>query len=170
MYFPSLGNFKFVGLVHEDMTGVVHVVSASTPMPHDQNDYAQQAIGERLRLLASAASLGLAGTLGAQADSVGPQPTPWQDCQKPQRVDRSGAAAPSSVCAGIGEIVNMTGLGSETASLMRFVGETIFEPLGGTVEWSNLDPSINHTVTFGTEPADPRPASTNVQPSSDGAR
>ena len=66
--------------------------------------------------------------------------------------------------------MNLTGLGSQTASLMRFVRSTIVVRVGDTVEWSNLDPSINHTVTFGTEPADPRPASANVQPTSDGAR
>ena len=42
--------------------------------------------------------------------------------------------------------------------------------VGDTVEWTSLDPSINHTVTFGTEPDDPRPPSANVQPTSDGAR
>lgn len=141
--FPSTGNFKFVCLVHADMTGVVHVVNASTPLPHDQNFYAQQAQGMQLRLLAGATALGLLGTLGSQAGTVG---------------------------AGIGQIVNMTGLGSQTASLMRFLRSTIVIRVGDTVEWSNLDPSINHTVTFGTEPADPRPPSTNVQPASDGAR
>ena len=42
--------------------------------------------------------------------------------------------------------------------------------VGDTVEWTNHDPSINHTVTFGNEPADPRPASQNVSVTSDGAR
>ena len=56
----------------------------------------------------------------------------------------------------------MTGAGSQTASLMRFGRGTIVVGVGDTVEWTSLDPSINHTVTFGTEPADPRPPSTNV--------
>ena len=44
--------------------------------------------------------------------------------------------------------------------------------VGDTVEWTNHDPSEPHTVTFGTEPADPRPPSSNVtmSPISDGAR
>ena len=63
-----------------------------------------------------------------------------------------------------------TGAGSQTASLMRFVRGVIVVRVGDTVEWTSLDPSINHTVTFGTEPADQRPASANVHPSSDGAR
>jgi plastocyanin len=53
---------------------------------------------------------------------------------------------------------------------MRFLRGTIVVNVGDTVEWASLDPSINHTVTFGTEPADPRPPSTNVTPTSDGAR
>jgi plastocyanin len=140
--FPSPGNFKFVCLVHADMTGVVHVLNAPA-LPHDQSFYSQQALAAQTRLLAGAAALGLFGTLPSPAESI---------------------------AAGIGEIVNMTGLGSQTASLMRFLRDTIYARVGDTVEWSNLDPSINHTVTFGTEPADPRPASANVQLTSDGAR
>ena len=74
------------------------------------------------------------------------------------------------VAAGVGEIVTMTGAGSQTASLMRFGRGLIVVRVGDTVEWTSLDPSINHTVTFGTEPADPRPPSTNVMATSDGAR
>ena len=74
------------------------------------------------------------------------------------------------MAAGIGEIVTTTGAGSQTASLMRFVRATIVIRVGDTVEWTSLDPSINHTVTFGTEPADPRPPSANVSPTSEGAR
>jgi plastocyanin len=76
----------------------------------------------------------------------------------------------SGMAAGVGEIVTMTGAGSQTASLMRFGQGTIVVGVGDTVEWTSLDPSINHTVTFGTEPADPRPPSANVLPTSDGAR
>jgi hypothetical protein len=37
--FPAAGNFKFVCLVHADMTGVVHVLDASEPLPHYQDFY-----------------------------------------------------------------------------------------------------------------------------------
>lgn len=74
------------------------------------------------------------------------------------------------VAAGIGVIMTTTAAGSQTASLMRFVHETIVVRVGDTVEWRNFDPSINHTVTFGAEPGDPRPPSANVTPTSDGAR
>ncbi len=42
---------------------------------------------------------------------------------------------------------------------MRFLRDTIIVSRGDTVEWTSLDPSINHTVTFGVEPAGPRPPS-----------
>ena len=137
--FPAAGNFKFVCLVHADMTGVVHVLNLSETLPHDQNFYDRQAQSERVLLLADASRLEGRGT--------------------PEYDDR---AQSSDVAAGIGEIVTTTGAGSQTASLMRFVRGTIVVRVGDTVEWTSLDPSINHTVTFGTEPADPRPPSTTV--------
>jgi plastocyanin len=74
------------------------------------------------------------------------------------------------IAAGVGEVVTITGAGSQSASLMRFLRHPIVVRVGDTVEWTSLEPSINHTVTFGTEPADPRPPSTNVTVTSDGAR
>ena len=143
--FPAAGNFKFVCLVHADMTGLVHVLNAFAPLPHDQAYYDQQARRERVRLFGEAT-----------------------------RLENSGDEAltqSNDVAAGIGVIVTPTGAGSQTASLMRFVKDTIIVQVGDTVEWTNLDPSINHTVTFGTEPADPRPPSSNLlPPATDGAR
>ena len=127
------------------MTGVVHVVNAFAALPHDQDFYDQQAKSERVRLIGDASRLGARGSVD-QAQS-------------------------SHVAAGIGVIGTPTGAGSQTASLMRFLRDTIVVQVGDTVEWTNLDPSINHTVTFGTEPADPRPPSANLLPSAqDGAR
>jgi plastocyanin len=145
--FPAAGNFKFVCLLHADMTGVVHVLNLSAPLPHDQDFYDQQARSARRLLLADASRLEGRGRL----------------------VDGDGEQS-NDVAAGIGEVVTTTGAGSQTASLMRFLRHTIVVEVGDTVEWTMLDPSINHTVTFGTEPADPRPPSANVQPTSDGAR
>jgi plastocyanin len=145
--FPSAGNFKFVCLVHADMTGVVHVDSLAQILPHDQNFYDRQAKGAQSLLLADASRLQGRGT-----------------------PPDNGGTESNDVAAGIGEIVTTTGAGSQTASLMRFVRNTIVVRVGDTVEWTSLDPSINHTVTFGTEPADPRPPSANVSPTSEGAR
>ena len=143
--FPSAGNFKFVCLAHADMTGLVHVLDLSENLPHDQDFYDQQAEKDRVLLLADASRLRSRGTY------------------------RDGAHS-SGMAAGVGEIVTMTGAGSQTASLMRFGRGTIVVGVGDTVEWTSLDPSINHTVTFGDEPADPRPPSANVMPTSDGAQ
>jgi plastocyanin len=144
--FPTAGNFKFVCLVHADMTGVIHVVNASETLPHSQNFYLAQARSAGELLLADAARLRHSG------------------------FDDDDRTRSSRVAVGIGAIVTTTGAGSQTASLMRFVQDTIHIRVGDTVEWTSLDPSINHTVTFGAEPADPRPASANVSATSDGAR
>ena len=74
------------------------------------------------------------------------------------------------VTAGVGKIVTTSGAGSQTVSLNRFLLPVIVVRVGDTVEWTNLDPSTPHTVTFGTEPGDPRPPSGNVTPTADGAR
>jgi plastocyanin len=161
--FPAAGNFKFVCLVHADMTGVVHVLNIADSLPHDQDFYDRQAQSERAVLLSDASRLRDRGT-PADEDRV-------------QRRDK-GREAPGDedrgqsgdVAAGIGEIITTSGAGSQTASLMRFRRGTTFVRVGDTVEWTMLDPSISHTVTFGTEPADPRPPSANVLPTLDGAR
>jgi len=145
--FPSAGNFKLVCLVHADMTGIVHVVNPSETLPHDQDFYDRQAQRERALLLAEASRLAGRGT-------------PGQEVQ----------AESHDVAAGIGEIVTTTGAGSHTAALMRFLPDTIVVHVGDAVEWTSLDPSINHTVTFGVEPDDPRPPSTNVQVNTRGVR
>lgn len=143
--FPTVGNFKFVCLIHADMTGVLHVVDPSAALPRDRASYAHQARRDRAVLLADAAGL----------------------AAQHRDEDRDSH---SGIAAGIGAVVTMTGAGSQTASLMRFERRVVVVQVGDTVEWASLDPSINHTVTFGTEPTDPRPASANVSPTSDGAR
>src|ERR1700686_5507761 len=55
--FPTAGNFKFVCLVHADMTGVVHVVDPSGTLPYDQDFYDRESRIEQQRLLADASSL-----------------------------------------------------------------------------------------------------------------
>lgn len=51
--FPAQGNYKLVCLVHPDMTGVVHVLDGSVPLPHDQTFYDQEADQQRSRLLSA---------------------------------------------------------------------------------------------------------------------
>jgi plastocyanin len=143
--FPSAGNFKFVCLIHADMTGTVHVVSPSGTLPYHQADYDRRALSQRAALLAYGFRTEIGETLPP------------------------GQAQSGGVVAGIGNIVS-TGAGSQTSSLNLFLPGAIFVNVGDTVEWTNLDPSINHTVVFGTEPADPRTVSASVQMTSDGAK
>ena len=49
--FTTVGNFKLTCLVHEDMTGVVHVLANSAPLPHNQAFYNQQAVQQAEDLL-----------------------------------------------------------------------------------------------------------------------
>lgn len=75
-----------------------------------------------------------------------------------------------AVLAGIGE-VSATAGGSDTLSVMRFQHDPTEIHAGQTVEWTNFDPVLPHTITFGTEPAgDPVPPSSNVTVDADGAR
>jgi plastocyanin len=145
--FPAHGNFKFVCLVHVDQTGVVHVLDPAETLPHDQNFYDREAQRQRAELLGDASRL---KGRGASGDD-----------------DR---AQSGQVIAGIGAIVTTTGGGSQIASVMRFLRDTIIVRIGETVEWTNLDPSIPHVVTFGAEPADPRAPSAGLTLDPDGAR
>jgi plastocyanin len=138
--FPVTGNFKLVCLIHEDMTGIVHVLAPSQPVPHDQEFYDRLAQTE-------------SGALLADPDAAKPMHQHSQD----------------GVAVGGGEIV-ATGAGSDTLSVMRFNDPVITVHAGDTVEWTNEDSSTAHTVTFGTEPQDLVPPSSNVTVDSDGAR
>jgi plastocyanin len=139
--FPTAGNFKLVCLVHEDMTGVVHVLDTSVPLPHEQSYYDQQAAREAQNLLSA------------------------PDLFREHHHDRSAHL----VAVGIGKVVATAG-GHQTVSLMRFVEPDLLVHAGETVEWTNNDPITPHTITFGEEPqGDPAPPSGNVTIDADGA-
>jgi plastocyanin len=149
--FPSPGNFKLVCLVHTDMTGTIHVLSPSAPLPHDQKFYNAEAANQGATLVSATSSLrSLANSENENED------------------EDEGHVA--DVTVGLGAILTTTGAGSQTLSLSRFLQDVVVVRVGDTVEWTNHDPSTPHTVTFGTEPADPRPPSLNVSPTVDGAR
>jgi plastocyanin len=147
VHFPSPGNFKLVCLVHPDMTGVVHVIDSPQSLPYTQAFYDRDAQSQQVATV-------------AEVSHSEPRPH-FGDRVRAERAE---------VAAGIGKILTTTGAGSQTASLMRFLEYTTVVRVGDTVEWTSLDPSINHTITFGTEPADPRPPSSDVQLTPDGAR
>lgn len=138
--FPTVGNFKLVCLVHPDMTGVVHVLDKATALPHDQGYYDQQASKEASALLADLAQL----------------------------QHHNHSASPNGIVVGAGKTLATAG-GHNTISLMRFVEPELMVHAGATVEWTNDDPSMPHTITFGEEPVNPIPPSSNVTVDPDGA-
>jgi plastocyanin len=140
--FPKAGNFKVVCLVHENMTGIVHVLDSSQPLPHSQAFYDRLAFTEARNLI-------------TDADHIHSQSLPLHPSHK-------------AVVAGIGEI-NATPGGQQTLSVMRFLKPDIVIHVGQTVEWANWDPVTPHTVTFGPEPPNPMPPSPNVTLDPEGA-
>ena len=139
--FPGAGNFKLVCLVHSDMTGTIHVLDPSQSLPHDQAFYDREAQRESGDLL---------------------------------RVEVTGVTnhdhhLENTVIAGHGDTV-ATGGGSDSFSLMRFSDPEITVHAGDTIEWTNDDPTVAHTITFGPEPQDLVDPSSNVTVDADGAR
>jgi plastocyanin len=143
--FPAAGNFKLVCLVHANMTGAVHVLNLSDPLPHDQAFYDDQASNQGSDLLSDGTRLLLRGIAAAEEEPG------------------------NAVTAGIGDIV-ATGGGSDSMSVMRFLRGATVVRVGDTVEWTNLDPVTPHTITFGVEPDNVNPPSANVSVDADGAR
>jgi plastocyanin len=138
--FPVAGNFKLVCLLHDNMTGAIHVLDPSQPLPHDQAFYDRLAQSESKELLGD--------------EDAG---TPKHDHSR------------NTVIVGHGEIAATAG-GSDSLSVMRFTDPDITIHAGDTIEWTNEDPITAHTVTFGPEPQDLFDPSSNVTIDADGAR
>jgi plastocyanin len=134
--FPTAGNYELVCLVHPQMFGTIHVLAASEILPHDQAFYDDQAEDERRSLL----------------DHRDP-PTGKSHHSMADMVSTGVIPHAKGVIAGFGEIAATAG-GQESLSVVRFIDGTVEIRAGDTVEWSNLDPIIAHTITFGPEPAD----------------
>jgi plastocyanin len=131
------------------MTGVVHVLPADAPLPHDQDFYDRQAADQRRDLL---------------SDRDGRSVAPCGQCAAQDSLKAC------VVAAGTGEISATAG-GTDTLSVMRFLPHQINIRAGDTVEWTNQNPVEAHTVTFGTAPPgllifNPTP---NVTTDTDGA-
>lgn len=152
--FPKAGNYKLVCLVHNTMNGTIHVLNPSAVLPHDQDYYDVKAAEQRHALLTDIESR---MKMSADPDHDGDDDT--------VRVLHGN----KHVTAGLGEITANPG-GTQTASLVRFLKGTITIDAGDTVEWSTHDPEEPHTITFGAEPGNPFPPSSNVAVDSDGAR
>jgi plastocyanin len=140
--FPVKGNYKLVCLVHETMTGTVHVLEAAAKLPLNQEDYDDLGAKQAEKLLA--------------------------DVDKDLKENAGHHHGATHVRTGTGEITATPG-GAQTLSVMRFLSDTIVIHAGETAEWTNEDPITPHTITFGTEPANPVPPSGNVTVDADGA-
>ncbi len=151
--FPVAGNFKILCLVHTHMTGVIHVLPASARLPHNQDFYYDEAANQTRSILADA--------------DHNMEHHDHDDMD--HMLSESVIPGKNSVVAGTGEMAN-TAAGFQSLSVVRFLKGTIEVRVGDTVEWSNLDPALPHTVTFGTEPGNPGPPSANVTRDADGAR
>jgi plastocyanin len=150
--FPVTGNFPLICLVHTHMTGVIHVLAKNAVLPHDQRFYDEQAEHQAHSLLADADQDKEHHGHGDMDDKLA----------------ASVISGKNGVAAGIGEMTG-TGAGFQSLSILRFLGGTIEIHAGDTVQWTNLDPAMPHTVTFGVEPANPGPPSGNVSFDADGA-
>jgi plastocyanin len=118
--FPSAGNFKFVCLIHRDMTGAVHVLPKSATLPYNQFDYDKIAAEQANALINDAG--------GAKAQSGHPG------------TGTNQVVSPGELLA--------TGGGKQFLSIMRFLPTKIVVHAGDTVEWTDTDPATPHTVTF----------------------
>lgn len=150
--FTKAGNYKLLCLVHPHMTGVIHVMAANAALPHDQYFYDEQAEKQTRALLSD-----------SDNDKEHQSHEQMEDMLSARVWHGNGVAA------GIGEI-NATAAGFQSLSVVRFLHGTITVHAGDTVEWSVLDPAEPHTITFGTEPANPGPPSANVTFDPDGGR
>jgi len=136
--FPKAGNYEIVCLVHAQMFGTIHVLDPNLPLPYNQAFYDEQA-KEQLKALLEDADRHQHHA--EHQHSIG---------------DMFSARVGShtkSVTAGMGEIAATAG-GQQSFSMVRFINGTVTIHAGETVEWTNLDPEIGHTITFGTVPQD----------------
>jgi plastocyanin len=146
--FPTPGNYRLVCLIHTNMTGLIHVLPPSEPLPHDQGFYDDQAARERHDLLSDH---------DAQLNS--------------NEEEENGLMETHKIVVGTGELVSTPG-GIQSVSLMRFMQPSITIHARDTVEWRSSDVS-GHTITFGQEPPNvtpQTPPSANVFADPDGAR
>lgn len=151
--FPTPGNYKLVCLVHSHMSGVIHVLEASATLPHDPSFYEEEAENQQRDLLTDT---------DHHKDHDG-----HNDLN--DMLSLRVLSERNSVTAGIGEMAS-TPAGFQSLSVVRFLHGTIEIDAGDTVEWSNSDPAMPHTITFGTDPGNPGPPSANVFVDADGAR
>jgi plastocyanin len=136
MTFPvTPGDYVYRCLLHSQMTGTLHVQAATMTPPHDQKFYDQAGRQQSNGLL----------TQGNQLRAQ----------EQGQTVAGPGHNA---VTIGAGLVTGTAPGLLQSVSVNRFLPGNLTVRQGDTVTWSANDPATPHTVTFGVEPANPRPA------------
>ena len=154
--FPKAGNYKFECLVHNTMTGAIHVLGAAEALPHTQAFYDDQAAAQRKALL-SDTDQKMQMAMHHDGDHDGDDSFSVQVIHK------------KHVTAGVGEMTSNAG-GTQQLAIVRFLDANITIHVGDTVEWTNNDPDEPHTITFGPDPTgNPFAPSSNVTVDSDGS-
>ncbi|MBV8515484.1 MAG: hypothetical protein JO260_09305, partial [Acidobacteria bacterium] len=137
--FPNAGNYKLICLIHTNMNGTVHVLPTTDALPHHQGFYEDQARDQASDLLNSNSDV---------MEEVSDFPRSQNEVLT------------------TGQML-ATGGGRQYLAIVRFFPGNIQVHVGDTVEWTNVDPTEPHTVTFGTEPPNPM-ALVGVTPQDDG--
>ena len=153
--FSKAGSYKFECLVHNTMSGTVHVLNLSQALPHNQSFYDEEGMAEQKALLSDTDRM-VQMNMGGDGDDG---------------MSVNVISHEKHVTAGVGEITSTPG-GIQTRSVERFLGGTLTVHAGDTVEWSNHDPEEPHTITFGFgsgDPADEFDPTPNVTIDADGA-
>ena len=138
--FPNAGNYKLICLIHTNMNGTVHVLPTKDALPHHQGFYDDQARDQASDLL------------NLNSDVM----------EEVSDFPRSQNEVLTT-----GQML-ATGGGRQYLAIVRFFPGNIQVHVGDTVEWTNVDPTEPHTVTFGMEPPNPM-ALVGVSPQDDGA-
>src|SRR5262249_48827580 len=138
--FASAGNYKLVCLLHNDQTGMIHVLPPGSALPHTQSFYDDTAKNQTRDLI-------------DDTDGVRPRGVPDRD--------EVGTEA-HNVVVTPGEL-KATGGGKQYLAIMRFLPSNITVHVGDTVEWTNIDPAVPHTITFGVEPGGTPPQASALQ-------
>ncbi|MBV9323853.1 MAG: hypothetical protein JO352_08720 [Chloroflexi bacterium] len=111
-------------MIHHLMVGTIHVAPQGTPYPRRQAEYHATAAAERGSLPGQGLGLEVDGLIQALL------------------------GGPSQVTAGTGRQLPGTG----NVFVARFEPDRRAVKVGQTVTWTDRDPAVPHTVTFGPEP------------------
>jgi plastocyanin len=133
--FTKAGNYTYVCLIHSTMHGVIHVQDQGAAYPKTQAQYDAQSQILRASYGAQAAALQAKGLIDAVTQG------------------------PTRSTVGIGQLFAPD---RGSLAVLRFLPSQNVIHAGQTVTWTNMDPETPHTITFGTEPANPLPPSSNV--------